>query len=607
MRKALAVISTLTVLLTLPGLGVGRAEAAVPFGFPFGPPAYDSGWVTFSGDQCVDLQHNLGGETDDYVVDLVSRWTASGDTHYGFGGIYYDTPGGTVSEGFYWKNLTPTSITVCSHEGEMLRTRIWVVPQAEYDSGWVTPSQDDTTLQHDLGGDADDYWVYLEFDGGTDEGINQHRYGTSAYWTGLDTRSITVHRSSYAPNVSRFRVRIWRMPTPAYDSGWITIDAGVSSLLSHDLGGPWNDFWVDLQFQQDDGSRHHTTYGGNCFYDPLEDECWGAYWSGLTGSRVRIVNRNEGSLTARIRIWASREPKYDSGWRDIASDREISLDHNLGGDPDAYVVDVMGQHPDWGINQIAYGGDTLSSSGGFLHIGVAWYSLDDASLRVYRLPDDEGASQVRTRLWIAPFPDYDSGWRAIGQNEALTLQHNLGGSPDDYVVVLDFKDSDLKGINQFWYGGDLLYEASGLVRRGAYWYGLDEEYIYVHRGDKDVDADEVRVRIWRNPGADYQSDWYDVPTCSDFRHGLGQPPGAMVVNLQFRDGSGLLHHFGYGRDLYKPDGSTLWIIGAYWTRFTSSSIRVCRGKDDSAIQAARVRVWMVRPYRVYLPLMLRND
>ncbi|RMF29522.1 MAG: hypothetical protein D6759_13690 [Chloroflexi bacterium] len=506
---------------------------------------------------------------------------------------------------------------------DQVRIRIWRVTTADYDSGWVTPPQEVTVLQHNLGGDVDDYWVYLEFwTAGDDEAASRQGYGgdrhywngalidEGAYWYDLTPHSIAVRRGPDVGYADRIRVRIWRVRTPDYDSGWFSISPNSLTTLYHNLGGPWNDFFVDLQFRGEGSSApHHKWYGRDCYYQGVDLVCTGGYWTGLTGSRIQVYRAPDDTDAAqmRVRIWASREPRYDSGWQDIEQDELLPVYHNLGGDPDAYVVDVVGEDPDWGINHISYGGDTVSGRSGFLHFGIAWQNLTDTRLNVYRFPHDSTAQQVRARLWIAPFPDYDSGWKDIGQDGALTLQHNLGGSTDDYVVILDFKDDGLKGINQFWYGGDRVYASDGLNMRGAYWYGLDSTYIHVHRGADDFSADQVRVRIWRNSRADYESDWRYMGATPyvDFDHHLGQSPGSMVVDLQYRNNSGI-HLHGYGRDLYKPDGSTLWQIGAYWSRLTSSSIRVARAPDDTSILDARVRIWLVEPRRVFLPLVVRD-
>lgn len=93
----------------------------------------------------------------------------------------------------------------------------------------------------------------------------------------------------------------------------------------------------------------------------------------------------------------------------------------------------------------------------------------------------------------APFPRpaYNSDWQAIADGgPGLTLQHNLGGSPDNYVVDLQFKS--LIGINHFCYGG---LPVTGHVQ-GAYWDYLTGTSIHVQRYTGDATISEIRVRIW---------------------------------------------------------------------------------------------------------------
>ncbi len=589
--------------------------------FPFGPTDFDSGWMTIN--HCQRIDHNLGGNPDTYVVDLTGR-SANGDTHYGFGGDVWDD---ITAHGLYWYDLKSNSIFVCVKGSlvKQIRLRIWIVATADYDSGWITPSQGavDIVLQHNLGGQIDDYWVYLEgWNSGDDDsarrlyyGGERHRWRDSLgeyglYWKELSPSSITIHRGQDGSD-DRFRVRIWRMPEPDYDSGWFSIYPNTIKTLYHNLGGPWNDFFVDLQFRKEGSlSPHHAWYGRDCYYEDGNLICMGGYWTGLTGSRIQVYRapNDTDADEMRVRIWASRKPKFDSGWRDIDQNEALYLYHNLGGDSDTYVVDVVGKHPAWGINQIGYGGDTVQGVSDLFHVGIAWQNLTNSYLQIYRFPEDDSAHYVRARLWIAPFPDYDSGWRNIAQDGVLTLRHALGGLTDDYVVVLDFKNFDIKGVNQFWYGGDSYYNfTSGhLDKRGAYWYGLDSTYIYVHRGNKDPAADLVRVRIWRNSQADYQSGWRYIGGSSPYvtiEHNLGQQPESMVVDFQYR-GTPKVSQHGYGRDMYKHDGATLFRIGAFWSRLTYASILVNRGVNDNSIRDARVRIWLVEPYRIYMPLTL---
>ena len=95
----------------------------------------------------------------------------------------------------------------------------------------------------------------------------------------------------------------------------------------------------------------------------------------------------------------------------------------------------------------------------------------------------------------APFPRaaYNSGWRAINKDQALTLTHSIGSDPDNFVVDLQFASMNGPGRNQGNYGG---LEASTGNRYGAYWKELTHNQITVYRHLNDASVDSIRVRIW---------------------------------------------------------------------------------------------------------------
>jgi hypothetical protein len=98
----------------------------------------------------------------------------------------------------------------------------------------------------------------------------------------------------------------------------------------------------------------------------------------------------------------------------------------------------------------------------------------------------------------APFPRpaYDSGWVEIDRGEDISLNHNLGGDPDNYVVDLQFM-YDFPGFQTRHHTG---YEGPGQADwaypTGGYWKGLTTGRVTVHRGAHDNLIDKVRVRIW---------------------------------------------------------------------------------------------------------------
>lgn len=101
----------------------------------------------------------------------------------------------------------------------------------------------------------------------------------------------------------------------------------------------------------------------------------------------------------------------------------------------------------------------------------------------------------------APFPRpaYDSGWTAIACGENKTLNHNIGDNVDNYVVDMQFKDTNGSwGINQCSYGCNSLYVISVGFNHfnGVAWQMLTNNSIKVEREENDMFADYVRVRIW---------------------------------------------------------------------------------------------------------------
>jgi hypothetical protein len=96
----------------------------------FPRPAYDTGWVPlFQGQELLCI-HNLGGNVDNYVIDLQFKHSGDWGIHnYGIGGWdFYDE--GYVERGCYWNKLTTSSVSVYRQPEDYcannVRIRIWV-------------------------------------------------------------------------------------------------------------------------------------------------------------------------------------------------------------------------------------------------------------------------------------------------------------------------------------------------------------------------------------------------------------------------------------------------------------------------------------------------
>ena len=82
---------------------------------PFPSPDYDSGWISYTGCNHFTLNHNIGGNPDNYVVDIQFQKVTYGVTNWDIGDEFY-----------YW-NLSSNSISlwVCWNDITSYRCRIW--------------------------------------------------------------------------------------------------------------------------------------------------------------------------------------------------------------------------------------------------------------------------------------------------------------------------------------------------------------------------------------------------------------------------------------------------------------------------------------------------
>jgi hypothetical protein len=89
-------------------------------------PQYDSGWVSIAAGENKTLTHNLGGNVNDYIVDVSFRGPGDFEIHHlGYGDAFPDF------HGTYWGGLTSDKIGVergVNENGivDQVRVRIWV-------------------------------------------------------------------------------------------------------------------------------------------------------------------------------------------------------------------------------------------------------------------------------------------------------------------------------------------------------------------------------------------------------------------------------------------------------------------------------------------------
>jgi hypothetical protein len=304
--------------------------------------------------------------------------------------------------------------------------------------------------------------------------------------------------SSASPaHVARYAGGSFPFTKADYDSGWFSIEPAEAIALEHNLGGDTDDYVVDLAFLRPAGV-HHLGYGT----DSAGGTVKGAYWHHLDDTGIYVVRAKDDYLVyyARVRIWRVLQADYDSGWRTLSPSSCIGLSHNLGGDPDDYLV-----YLEYGsglyAHQYAYGGDwDRDGAGELVGSGGCWQNLNDTEILLCRHKSDLVVPRARIRIWVVPHASYDSGWVAVGPGEIVRLEHALETTPTHYFVDLQFKgDLFTMGVNQACYGLDTCPSADGTLtyEYGATWYDLGYRYVRLTRGISDGStASEVRLRLW---------------------------------------------------------------------------------------------------------------
>jgi hypothetical protein len=297
---------------------------------------------------------------------------------------------------------------------------------------------------------------------------------------------------------------------------------------------------------------------------------------------------------------------WSSGWVEVPRGQSRTFDHNLGGDPEDYVVELWfldTDTPGLGINRRAYGG--LEVLGKWQ--GGHWEKLTSNTIDVYRHADDVVADQIFVRLQVAPnAPDWDSDWRWIKPGETLTLTHGLGTTATDLTVSLWFSGT-VRGIHHHGYGGLAIDGPTNNVRelQGAHWHNLTDNEVSVTRHPDDKDVEQVRVVVVQGDPPAYDSlvdlgGWQAVAQGAFFQfdHNLNWNPLMMLVRGECLDSLGGIHQWLAGGSVksWPPGGAK----GAHLQRLTPRSVQIFRLADDDICPEVRVRIW-TRSARTYLP------
>jgi hypothetical protein len=275
-------------------------------------------------------------------------------------------------------------------------------------------------------------------------------------------------------------------------------------------------------------------------------------------------------------------PSYDSGWHNLGIRPDpiaVEFVHNLGGNPDDYLVSLECR------DDTTLGTYDCTDQG--FNVNVHWYGLTSTRLQVYAvggsLPD-----AVRVRIY-KDLPVYDSGWDALGIRPdpiAVEFVHNLGGSPNIYLVSLECRDDTTLGT----------YDCTDQnFNVNAHWYGLSDSLIQVY-ATSGSRPDDIRVRIYTGAPA-YDSSWRYLgvrpdPIPVQFIHNLNGNPDDYQVDLECWDDTSL--------GLYDCKGQG-FSTDAHWFGLNGTNVQVY-AIGGSRPDYVRVRIWRVNS--IYMPVVL---
>lgn len=302
---------------------------------------------------------------------------------------------------------------------------------------------------------------------------------------------------------------------------------------------------------------------------------------------------------------ASAPTLWTSGWVSVTAGTCQVFTHSLGRSPDNLAVDLWFKDTDgnMGINRRNYGG--LEWNGNLY--GAHWQKLTATTIEACRQPQDNSADMLRLTVWVAPTPDYDSGWTDISPSYQHTFNHNLGITATDLTVGLYFSGTT-RGIHQYAYGGLTKYISPTDYMYGAHWYNLNETSVQVFRRGADTDAEQVRVVVSRSTPPDYDSlvalgGWQDIAAGSTFTftHNLNWNPDMLLVQAECNDPGQYNINLVYAGGDHWSGG----FRGGYLQNLTANTVEFVRRVNDDDCPQARVVIYR-RSVQVYLPLVIRN-
>ena len=166
----------------------------------------------------------------------------------------------------------------------------------------------------------------------------------------------------------------------------------ASGIYSSVSGGYRNDAGAD--FSHVSGGSYNSASG---FFSSVS----GGYNNTAGGESASIGGGNGNAAPSLYSTVSGARPAYDSGWVTITSGLNVILEHNLGGDPDNYIVDLQAFGDFVGRHIVGFGGDYIqNTSGNLTRVPGFFYRLLDENRIVVERSTLDNDDQFRVRIWV---------------------------------------------------------------------------------------------------------------------------------------------------------------------------------------------------------------
>ncbi len=213
----------------------------------------------------------------------------------GYGGYFYNTNGGV---GLYASSIDSGADLMLAGNADTTAGDDGVIASDPYynSSDIVLETNDGLRIDLDHNGDGED----ADFEIRDNANVLIFSVDESGAVTVRNSSNTVLFEIQSNGSVTFGGIGLSAFPRPAYDSGWQSLGLGATRDLTHNLGGSVDNYVVDMTCKSSSGLNNWGMGG-----DANWEEYYGAWWSHLTTTGIRLHRWNDDTDCAqmRVRIW----------------------------------------------------------------------------------------------------------------------------------------------------------------------------------------------------------------------------------------------------------------------------------------------------------------